>query len=547
MSDGNVLKLTSHVGRDLIASAAAFKTGATVVWEYVVNSLQYVDPGVSPRVEVLVKPRKKEIVVIDNGRGMSSDDLSHFFTIHAENIDRIKGRLGRGKFGTGKSAAFGIANSLKIDTIRNGVRNVVVLTRGMIERSTGGDIPIIREVCNEPSKLGNGTIITISDILLDRIHQQPIIEYVERHLQAFRAASPIVAINNHISEYREPEIDGEYKFIPSVIQRKCIGNVELVIKVTRAPLPSDEQGVFITAGAGNLVARETCGIEKKEFGNYLFGEIDVLVLETYRTPIQPYDSSRSLQLNPNHPVAVVLIGFIGSKLEEVRLLLVKKAKEARRSEQARRLALEADKIAEIINEDFNKIRQQLNEIRAASSGKGSIGAQLGREEAGNDYEMWVKGSEEAGDIDEVKGGEEKAGEKGGGGLNLVQRGKPGSDGKQKVDPAGGEGSERKRPKGGFKVEYRKLGKTEDRSRYDPTTLTILINLDHPLVVAAIGEGRIEDQTFRRLSYEIAFTEYAMGIGYESSRQDPNIIADDLLFDVRDTINRISRSAVSLYR
>jgi hypothetical protein len=61
--------------------------------------------------------------------------------------------------------------------------------------------------------------------------------------------------------------------------------------------------------------------------------------------------------------------------------------------------------------------------------------------------------------------------------------------------------------------------------YDPPTLTILINLDHALVSAALGDGHVEDTTFRRLSYEIAFSEYAMGLGYEISKQDPNIPAD----------------------
>ena len=37
-----------HVGRDVLAQAAQFKTEAASVWEYVVNSLQYVDPGVQP-------------------------------------------------------------------------------------------------------------------------------------------------------------------------------------------------------------------------------------------------------------------------------------------------------------------------------------------------------------------------------------------------------------------------------------------------------------------------------------------------------------------
>jgi hypothetical protein len=95
------------------------------------------------------------------------------------------------------------------------------------------------------------------------------------------------------------------------------------------------------------------------------------------------------------------------------------------------------------------------------------------------------------------------------------------------------------------VEYKNLGKAEERSLYDPPTLTILINLDHALVSAALGDGNVEDTTFRRLSYEIAFS--AMGLGYEISKQDPNIPADDLLYEVRSTLNRISTAAVALYR
>ncbi len=79
---------------------------------------------------------------------------------------------------------------------------------------------------------------------------------------------------------------------------------------------------------------------------------------------------------------------------------------------------------------------------------------------------------------------------------------------------------RRRPQGGFRVEYKRLGKEGERSVYDPTTLTILINLDHPLVAAALGDGNVEDTTFRRLSYEIAFSEYAMGLGYEVSPTGP---------------------------
>jgi len=75
----------------------------------------------------------------------------------------------------------------------------------------------------------------------------------------------------------------------------------------------------------------------------------------------------------------------------------------------------------------------------------------------------------------------------------------------------------------------------------------LINLDHPVVAAALGEAGVEDPTFKRLSYEIAFSEYALALGYEMAKQDPDIPADDLLYEVRSSLNRISVAAASLYR
>jgi hypothetical protein len=85
-----------------------------------------------------------------------------------------------------------------------------------------------------------------------------------------------------------------------------------------------------------------------------------------------------------------------------------------------------------------------------------------------------------------------------------------------------------------------------KARFAAHPLIPQSQIDHPLVSAALGDG-VEDTTFPRLSYEIAFSEYAMGLGYEISKQDPNIPADDLLYEVRSTLNRISIAAVALYR
>jgi hypothetical protein len=39
----------------------------------------------------------------------------------------------------------------------------------------------------------------------------------------------------------------------------------------------------------------------------------------------------------------------------------------------------------------------------------------------------------------------------------------------------------------------------------------------------------------------------MALGYEMLKQDPNISADDLLYEVRSTLNRVAASAAALYR
>ena len=68
-----------------------------------------------------------------------------------------------------------------------------------------------------------------------------------------------------------------------------------------------------------------------------------------------------------------------------------------------------------------------------------------------------------------------------------------------------------------------------------------------MVKAALADGNVEDPMFRRLSYEIAFTEYAIALGYETLNQDPNLPADDVLYEVRSSLNRIAAAAAPLYR
>ena len=203
------LYVQSHVARDLLQSAGLFRTDRLVVWEYVSNGLQYIDPGVLPVVRVRLDPRAKAIEIEDNGRGMRWADLQSFFVMHGENQDRLEGRAGRGRFGTGKSAAFGIAESLQVTTVRGGRCTSVKLTRsGIAEMSSHDPIPV--EVLEKETEVDrpNGTTIRIGGIKLRTLDQAGIIQYIERHL-AHWAKGARVYVNHHECEYNEPPIAAE--------------------------------------------------------------------------------------------------------------------------------------------------------------------------------------------------------------------------------------------------------------------------------------------------------------------------------------------------
>ena len=336
-------------------------------------------------------------------------------------------------------------------------------------------------------------------------------------------------------------------FGPSDKQAEILGDVELTIKVSTTPLPPSDQGIAVSAGLGNLVAIETGGIEKKELGNYLFGEIDVPALESYKSPVEPYDTTRSLQLNPQHPVVRVLLPFIGSKLEEVHRRLLQQLNEARKTERARRLALEAQKIAEILNKDFRNVMGRLQDIRSASARPGDIGSNFGNASAADIEEgVWVEGTRVPGDVEQTTDRDDtvKAKKRGRPDPNIGRRGSPDENGMAAVDPMDGTGQKNRKPRGGFSVEYLHLGEDSARSQYKD--LRILINLDHPVVRNALRNGGVEDLSFKRLSYEIAFAEYSIALGYEMAKRDPDIPADDLLYELRTTLNRVVTSAASLY-
>jgi hypothetical protein len=536
----------SHVARDLLQNAALFKTDKLVVWEYVSNGLQYVDPVVSPVVQVLLDSKRKCIRISDNGRGMDWAGLQNFFVMHGENIDRKEGRPGRGRFGTGKSAAFGIADKLRITTIRNGRRSIVELSRADIDMMRSEDPIPVRVIEREKStSQENGTVVDIEGVHLKSLDQAGIIHYIERHLARW-PKNCSVFVNKHECEFFEPPISFQKRFRPEGKLEQKLGAAEMVIKVSKAPLEEDLRGISIYS---NGVWHETtlAASEGREMSQYIFGEIDVPNLDEDKSPIPPFDLSRSMKLNPNNELVQTIYAFISQKVEQVRSELVEWERDRKATEEAKKLEQEASEIASVINEDFEAFRLRVAKAKARAAGGTDLSDAL--TPASKEEEDLLFGAELPAEIVAPLGGPGSEGSGGGGGRTtpraLMPLVSPKEGEEKRGRPAGGADSGR-RPRGGFRVQFKHMGTESYRAQYVPDERTIYINLDHPQLMAALGIGSIEDPAFRRLTYEVAFSEYAVALASELASRDEYVDPSDPIVDIRDTLNRLARKGARLY-
>lgn len=525
---GKPIQVTSHVSRDFLQNSAYFNTVPKVVWEYVSNSIDNPRPNKPVSVEVTIS--KERIVVSDDGCGMSRDGLRNFFQMHAHNIQRLKGRSVRGRYGTGKCAAFGIADVLRVETSRVGMLNIVELSRRDIASSKSGEpFPVTDIVVDKPTTQEHGTRIVISGLNTRSIEVPATIAYVERHLGR-QLHTHSVAINHHVCEYQEPYHSERRVFRPNSDLLRIVGDIELVVNVSPVPLDKERAGIDILSNG--IWHDTTSGSLEGDAARRIFGEVDMPILEDrYDTEkIPPFDNTRNMTLNLSNPLVVTLLGWVDECLHEVARELAADEKERKASEEARRLAKQARNLEELLNSDFRSLQMELDKIRRlARAGDREVVEDVvpGYGTVQTDYKMG--------------GPEHGAGSSGElGGLGEEER--PGQSilhGDQMGSP--GRISERKQTQSTFHVDYRHEEEQSARSRYEVEHRTIVINLDHPQIVRSISEGGIEGKQFQEITREIAFVEYAIALGHERLRRDEFYLGSEALFDIRDTLNRISRA------
>lgn len=547
---------TSDVARDILQNSEYFTNPAKAIAEYVWNSLDNPKPGqvkVKCQVTIMGAGKDASIAIRDGASGMSKEELNNFFRMHGENIARKKGRKVRGRYGTGKCAAFGIADSLTVETVKNHRRNVVRLTREDLIPGLH-QIPVRILVDDRPTNAEDGTIVRIEKLRVQRLRRESIRRFLEKAVgRALKTHE--VYWGSELLAYEEPPAVRTWKFAVPDSLRPLLGDTELHIKASQAPLEEEQRGISILA---NEVVHEITLVssEWNPTAWRLFGEIDIPLLDS-EDAIPAYDNTRSLRLNDENERVKRLHSWVDQTIKTVVRELEEEDNRKQDKERQKVLQKESAKIEEILNRDFIQVIKQL-ESRPPPGGaglgtpfpNGHLGPSLGNGELpvkvkateGAPYEKAVNGSYVV-----VEPG------KGPGGQAPSTPSEP-TPARDSADPKASKAKElpgergRKLPRGGFKVTYKHRGPDARRARYDPPPVQqIEINLDYPELSSV---GSAESPLFQSLSYEIAIGEYASAVVQmmvDYGCVDVEDSAASALLEWRSIVNRLGIAITPLIK
>lgn len=537
------IQVTTHVARDFLQNAAYFNTLPKAVWEYISNSIDAYKEG-KPIVVIVELHDQRSISISDNGIGMSREDLKRFFTVHGENIQRKRGKQVRGRFGTGKVAAFGIARKLRIDTNQNSIKNVVELSFEKIKEANDGKPFSVNEIIvNQGTSEDDGTTITISDFIIRDLDMNKTISYIEKHLSRIKTKAEVY-INGSKCNLRDQPYVLKYEILPSDDIKQRLGEVSLTIKVSPYNLERDENGIDIFS---NGIWHElTLGDVKGEQSAKLFGEVDIPCFEEEETEIPAFDNTRNNTLNRENYKVVVALAWISQELEKIRQLLILEEKEKNQGDEARRLEKEANKIANILNDDFREKMEEL-ELSQNILGKRRVKTGITAFEngevypgEGNQESKWEEGGFQSGN-GKRGNSEPSEGEAPREGPSFLEGSSSGSPGK--LDDNG----KYKKRRGGFLIKFDHHTSSEFRSKYMKDEKIIYINLDHPQIQMSFEKNgdNLDAPGFLQMAYEIASVEYAQALEYERIEAGAVIEPTETLFSINETIDRISRKLAEL--
>lgn len=550
------LAMGSNIARDVLNTAQHFGSVPKMLVEYVTNATDNPDEDQSGvRVEVTHRSQpggKHRITVRDNARGMSAEDLRLFFKMHAENRARRSGQRARGRFGTGKAAAFGVgASALQLATCRAGRRSEVRLERRELETAARADRPPEPAVltADELTSDANGTEVII-DGITKRVNKERIAAELRRSLGRNLDRHEIILFGERLTTQEPPmQLCREFRSIDDPEIAAVIGEVTCIIKVAAGSIADETmRGVLITScdyPVGQVTANG-------EYASRLFGTCEASALDSDTSVPSPFTDARDLRLNEENRIAGPLVVWVRQCLQDTADQLRRDERERRRRARDEQLDRAATRMEEVLNAHYR------GEFRRSQASHGDLGpgqgaatpaAEAMRPHPNGSHVVpnpnGRSGYTPASDDNttttptiEPNGGNPRPW-----GLRRPRERDPFGEGRG--DGVSPEESmrRRRRRRGGFAIDFEELGEEAPRSQYREETLTIVLNLDHPELKAAYATG--DNPVFRMLAFEVAAQEYAFAVAYQLIREDDSLDASDILQEVRRYMTDLTRNVAAI--
>ena len=550
------LVITSDVGRDFTQNAEYFSSPGKAITEYVWNSIDYCKQGTRVEVHIFrgrgrLKPRKGSeekyngIVIQErkNGGGMSREDLSRFFQMHGETRARQQGRRVRGRYGTGKSAAFGIAHRLIVDVVKDGKQNIVSVHRRDLKPGFT-EIPVKFHIMDKPSSEPDRTTIIIDKLIKRSVKMENVRRYLTKSINKFLTQHDVYVEDRKL-EYTVPRTEETRSFSCPDRYVPKLGDCQLRIMLAAEELDEEETGLSVFAGGYLLSTLPFEGVDST-WSRRLFGEVDCPLLES-QDAIPAINNTRS-GLNLDNDRVKALKSWMQECTVEVVDELEKKAKERIDKEKQEKLKETARELEELLNHDFEKLLHDLDTaLPVGSSGplpaSGSVGTEA--------YPVMVSGDTGSMHAQVAEEGNTTT-------LTSDMMGKGPAEHQPHVPSPSraqteGQGVTQEtsskaspKPRGRFRIEHVSLGPEAHRAEFDRSAMEIRINIDFPEI--AVFAQDIEDFKFKFLEAEIAISEYAIAVvnyKVECHSIDVEDTASSAMIEYRRILNHIARSLVPL--
>lgn len=337
VDDDMTIGINSNIARDALKRASDFKSVEDCIFEAMANAYEAYNVGETPRVWLEIKRTGKDwtVVIRDKGVGMDrANGLRRFFSLHLKTERRENGLNMRGYNGTGKIAAFKYASRMQVETVKDGLRNIVVLTSEILEEAARTETQPRAQflVKDQPTTDENGTTITISKIKKGFGFGADVFRAIRNKAsfeQMMWMKNGEIYLNDELVPAEAVKFTEKWP-----IQSECGNFAGTIYYNADRPYQHELPAVYMSAGRVFL-AREQFGMEGKRFRQNVHVEVKATeewAVEHFYDRREAFVSeSRDLKLKlNNNPEAQAYADFVTMEVEKVMAELDRREDERRR-------------------------------------------------------------------------------------------------------------------------------------------------------------------------------------------------------------------------